>query len=125
MNYQEAKAFIQKVYDVWTYGTIEQLAEIYASDIKANYFGHTNLTMADIENRFSYMRKHHKNYQFTLADLLVDGKKMAMRSHYSADTDQNEKVSSETVVILHLNDDGKVQKLWSMTNVPVNFLERA
>jgi hypothetical protein len=123
LSYQEAKKLIEKVYDIWATGTIDQLSSVYDLKIEANYFG-SLVGFPDIENRFLYMRKNHTNPRFTLHDLLIDGNKIALRSEYHAVTTQGEVVNSETVVILHLNDKGKVAKIWSMTNVPVDYLAK-
>lgn len=123
MSYQEAKKFIEKVYDIWAKGTIEQLSSVYDIKIEANYFG-SPVGFSDIENRFLYMRKNHANPRFKLHDLLIDGNKIALRSEYDAITTEGDVVNSETIVILHLNPKGKVEKIWSMTNKPVDYLAK-
>ena len=125
MNDQEATAFIEKAFKIWINGNADQLSSIYDSTIDANYFGHANLGFADIENRFNFVRKNHRNIAFKLHDLVVSGNKIAFRSGYSAQTIEGEPVYTETMAIFHLNAKGRVQKIWSMTNAAVDFLAKA
>lgn len=124
MNHKEAEMLIKKVFNVWTEGTINQLSDIYDENIEAHYFGYANLKFIDIRNRFEFMRENHKNYKFELLDLLVDNNKIALRSSYTALTLKDEPVSVQTVGILHLSPEGKINRIWSMANTPVNYLEK-
>ena len=125
MDYESAKDFVNKVYDIWLTGAVEDLSCVYDEKIEANYFGLTSLGFSDIKNRFYYMRKNHKSPSFKLEDLVVDGNRLAIRSKYTAISLSGEMIQIETLAILHLNACRKVQKLWSMANQPVNYLEKA
>lgn len=124
MNQRDARIFIEKIYGIWTNGTADQLSSVYDPEIEASYFGYPNLGLSDLENRFHFSKKNHKKPKFQLQDLMVEGNKIAVRSLYSALTLENEPIISETIAIMHLNEKGKIQKIWSMGNTPINFIEK-
>lgn len=118
------KDFFQKVIETWKNGEISHFDEIYAPDVCGTLNQETNLTYADIKNRFLYTSTHNINREFDIKEILIEGNKAFLFFRYTAyDTKLKKAVDAPTVWLFTLKKR-KISRVEILTSLQFNYHDK-
>jgi ketosteroid isomerase-like protein len=116
-------ARVTDLYVRFSHGDVDVIDELFADEIVAHLLGDTLLAadyagkpaLRDFIVRTIEMN-HTEHYILAVDDVLVGGQHIAFTSHVTAvSADSGRKTVIKTHDIMHLDDQAKVDEMWSLT----------
>ena len=96
---------------VWVQSSIAHMDDYYAATVDGE-FNRKPFARENLEEHCAWCKKNEKITHFEFRDVIAEANKIAFRVYYQFIDQHEKKQEGENMGIFHLNDQGKIAKIW-------------
>jgi hypothetical protein len=124
MNKKQATHFLKRLFkELWDHPAPEKVANFYHKNMTC-YVGKQRITFSDIKNRAIFAHKHFSKVTTKILDVIAEDNKIAFRvNQIITPKDGIKNLVYNNIIIYHLRN-GKIAKMWFLTDQELNYLEK-
>ena len=96
---------------VWVQGSVAHMNDYYAKTVVGE-FNRKSFERKDLEEHCAWSKKNEKVTKYEFRDIISEENKIAFRLYYEFRDQHGKQKDGENTVIFHLNEEGKIAKVW-------------
>lgn len=125
MNKDIAMGFLQRLFsELWTTPELDKVTEFYHSDV-VGYIGGQTIELADIKNRIEFCQKKYSYTTTHILDVIAEDEKIAARLKQTCVSLDGKIVFEHHPFVIYEMQQGKISKLWFLTDRSFDYAEKA